>query len=130
MLGGSVDFLADAELRRQGLDPFEDGEAYETAWPHTVEKIKALDEPTLLPTYYEVATAIAFIYFQERGVPIRQRRLVNDLGLDGRVGHEAASAALRLPDPSSTPGVPTPRRSAAWATRPPGCGPSWTSPTA
>ena len=33
MLGGSVDFLADAELRKQGLDPFEDGDAYETAWP-------------------------------------------------------------------------------------------------
>ncbi len=41
MLGGSVDFLADAELRKQGLDPFEDGEAYETAWPGMVEKIKA-----------------------------------------------------------------------------------------
>ncbi|MEO6513033.1 MAG: preprotein translocase subunit SecA [Nocardioides sp.] len=41
MLGGSVDFLADAELRKQGLDPFEDGEAYETAWPHMVERIKA-----------------------------------------------------------------------------------------
>ena len=41
MLGGSVDFLADAELRKQGLDPFEDGEAYETAWPAMVEKIKA-----------------------------------------------------------------------------------------
>ena len=33
MLGGSVEFLADAELRKQGLDPFEDGEDYETAWP-------------------------------------------------------------------------------------------------
>ena len=33
MLGGSIDFLADAELRKQGLDPFEDGDAYETAWP-------------------------------------------------------------------------------------------------
>ena len=33
MLGGSVDFLADAELRKQGLDPFEDGDAYETAGP-------------------------------------------------------------------------------------------------
>ena len=41
MLGGSVDFLADAELRKQGLDPFEDGDAYETAWPAMVEKIKA-----------------------------------------------------------------------------------------
>ncbi len=41
MLGGSIDFLADAELRKLGLDPFEDGDAYETAWPGMVEKIKA-----------------------------------------------------------------------------------------
>ena len=40
MLGGSVDFLADAELRKQGFH-FEDGDAYETAWPAMVEKIKA-----------------------------------------------------------------------------------------
>ncbi len=40
MLGGSVDFLADQELRKQGLDPLEDAEAYEAAWPATVEKIK------------------------------------------------------------------------------------------
>ena len=41
MLGGSIDFLADQELRKQGLDPHEDGDAYETAWPAMVEKIKA-----------------------------------------------------------------------------------------
>ena len=40
MLGGSVDFLADQELRKQGLDPLEDAEAYEAAWPTTVDKIK------------------------------------------------------------------------------------------
>ena len=33
MLGGSVDFLADQELRKQGLDPLEDAEEYEAAWP-------------------------------------------------------------------------------------------------
>ncbi|MDX6308965.1 MAG: preprotein translocase subunit SecA [Nocardioidaceae bacterium] len=33
MLGGSVDFLADEELRRQGLDPLEHPEEYEAAWP-------------------------------------------------------------------------------------------------
>ena len=33
MLGGSVDFLADEELRRQGLDPIEHAEEYEAAWP-------------------------------------------------------------------------------------------------
>ncbi|MEO5708418.1 MAG: preprotein translocase subunit SecA [Nocardioidaceae bacterium] len=40
MLGGSVDFLADQELRDAGLDPLEDGGAYEQAWSSTVERIK------------------------------------------------------------------------------------------
>src|SRR5690606_3703731 len=37
MLGGNVEFLADAALRAQGLDPLEDSEAYEAAWPAAVE---------------------------------------------------------------------------------------------
>jgi preprotein translocase subunit SecA len=41
MLGGSVDFLADQALRSQGLDPQEDPEDYEAAWPETVERIRA-----------------------------------------------------------------------------------------
>ncbi|HEX6516590.1 MAG TPA: preprotein translocase subunit SecA, partial [Nocardioidaceae bacterium] len=40
MLGGSVEFLADQELRKQGLDPLENSEEYEAAWPAMVEKIK------------------------------------------------------------------------------------------
>jgi preprotein translocase subunit SecA len=40
MLGGSVEFLADQALRAQGLDPLEDSEAYEAAWPEMVERIK------------------------------------------------------------------------------------------
>jgi len=40
MLGGSVEFLADQELRNQGLDPNEDSEAYEAAWPATLERIE------------------------------------------------------------------------------------------
>jgi len=40
MLGGSVEFLADQELRKQGLDPGEDSEAYEAEWPEMVERIK------------------------------------------------------------------------------------------
>ncbi|RYP88412.1 preprotein translocase subunit SecA [Nocardioides guangzhouensis] len=40
MLGGSVEFLADAELRKQGLDPVESSEEYEAAWPSMVERIK------------------------------------------------------------------------------------------
>jgi preprotein translocase subunit SecA len=41
MLGGSVDFLADQELRKQGLDPVDDPDEYDAAWPAMVEKIKA-----------------------------------------------------------------------------------------
>ncbi len=39
MLGGSVEFLADEELRRQGLDPVEHVEEYEAAWPAMHEKM-------------------------------------------------------------------------------------------
>ena len=52
----------------------------------------------------------------EAGVPVGQRRVVDGLRLDGGVGHEAASAALRLPDAASTLAAPTPSSSAAWAT--------------
>jgi preprotein translocase subunit SecA len=42
MLGGSVEFLADAELRRRGLEPTgETAEEYEAAWPGTLETIRA-----------------------------------------------------------------------------------------
>ncbi|MDT9594913.1 preprotein translocase subunit SecA [Nocardioides zeae] len=40
MLGGSVEFLADAELRKKGLDPVDTPEEYEAAWPETRERIK------------------------------------------------------------------------------------------
>jgi preprotein translocase subunit SecA len=40
MLGGSVEFLADAELRKKGLDPVDTPEEYEAAWPSTLERIK------------------------------------------------------------------------------------------
>jgi preprotein translocase subunit SecA len=40
MLGGSVEFLADQELRKQGLDPVENVEEYDAAWPTMVERIK------------------------------------------------------------------------------------------
>ncbi|MET3963022.1 preprotein translocase subunit SecA [Marmoricola sp. OAE513] len=39
MLGGSVEFLADQELRKQGLDPVEHAEEYEAAWPAVLERI-------------------------------------------------------------------------------------------
>lgn len=41
MLGGSVEFLADAELRKQGLEPTGDtAEEYDAAWPAMVERFK------------------------------------------------------------------------------------------
>jgi preprotein translocase subunit SecA len=41
MLGGSVEFLADQELRKQGLEPSgETAEQYDAAWPAMVERIK------------------------------------------------------------------------------------------
>ena len=41
MLGGSVEFLADQELRKQGLEPGgETGDQYDEAWPTMVERIK------------------------------------------------------------------------------------------
>ena len=40
MLGGSIDFLADQELRKQGLDPVENIEEYDHAWPEMVERIR------------------------------------------------------------------------------------------
>ncbi len=40
MLGGSVEFLADQELRGRGLDPVEAPEDYEAAWPAALDKVK------------------------------------------------------------------------------------------
>ncbi|MFA6299968.1 MAG: preprotein translocase subunit SecA [Nocardioides sp.] len=41
MLGGSVEFLADQELRKKGLEPLGETSAeYEAAWPETLERVK------------------------------------------------------------------------------------------
>jgi preprotein translocase subunit SecA len=40
ILGGNPEFLADAVLRERGLDPVEDPEGYEAAWPEAEAEIK------------------------------------------------------------------------------------------
>ena len=86
MLGGSVDFLADQELRKQGLDPVENIEEYEAAWPAMVERIKAQvaaehDEVRELGGLYVVGT--------ERH---ESRRIDNQLrGRSGRQGDPGES---------------------------------------
>ncbi|MST49890.1 preprotein translocase subunit SecA [Mobiluncus porci] len=40
MLGGNAEFMAVQALKDQGLDPEEDSEAYEAAWPGALEKAK------------------------------------------------------------------------------------------
>ncbi|MCJ0890567.1 preprotein translocase subunit SecA [Rhodococcus sp. ARC_M5] len=41
VLGGNPDILADLKLRKQGLDPVETPEEYETAWEPALEEVKA-----------------------------------------------------------------------------------------
>ncbi|MCX8554106.1 preprotein translocase subunit SecA [Mycolicibacterium mucogenicum] len=44
VLGGNVDFIADARLRKRGLDPVETPEEYEAAWHEELPKVKQLVE--------------------------------------------------------------------------------------
>ncbi|PVG83109.1 preprotein translocase subunit SecA [Nocardioides gansuensis] len=87
MLGGSIDFLADQELRKQGLEPSgETAEAYEEAWPAMLEKIREQvaaehDEVKELGGLYVVGT--------ERH---ESRRIDNQLrGRSGRQGDPGES---------------------------------------
>ncbi|WP_158892487.1 preprotein translocase subunit SecA [Amycolatopsis anabasis] len=41
VLGGNPDIIADEELRASGLDPVENSEEYEAAWPKVLEEVKA-----------------------------------------------------------------------------------------
>ncbi|MFE6647910.1 preprotein translocase subunit SecA [Nocardioides sp. NPDC057772] len=87
MLGGSVDFLADQELRKQGLEPTgETAEAYENAWASTVERIKEQ-----VAAEHEEVTKLGGLYVlgTERH---ESRRIDNQLrGRSGRQGDPGES---------------------------------------
>ncbi|MCW2829833.1 MAG: preprotein translocase subunit SecA, partial [Aeromicrobium sp.] len=81
MLGGSVEFLADAALRKRGLDPLEDSDAYEAAWPETLKQM----EQQVADEHDEVAAAggLAVIGTERH----ESRRIDNQLrGRSGRQG--------------------------------------------
>lgn len=87
MLGGSIEFLADQELRKQGLEPAgETAAEYEAAWPAMVERIRGQvaaehDEVKELGGLYVVGT--------ERH---ESRRIDNQLrGRSGRQGDPGES---------------------------------------
>lgn len=86
MLGGNAEFLAVQALKDQGLDPEEDSEAYEAAWPEALEKAKAAvkkehDEVVELGGLYVLGT--------ERH---ESRRIDNQLrGRSGRQGDPGKS---------------------------------------
>ena len=87
MLGGSVDFLADQELRKQGLEPTgETADAYEQAWAPTVERIKEQ-----VAAEHEEVTELGGLYVlgTERH---ESRRIDNQLrGRSGRQGDPGES---------------------------------------
>ncbi|MGY2874010.1 preprotein translocase subunit SecA [Marmoricola sp. URHA0025 HA25] len=86
MLGGSVEFLADQELRKQGLDPVENAEDYDAAWPAMVEKITAQ-----VAAEHEEVKALGGLYVlgTERH---ESRRIDNQLrGRSGRQGDPGES---------------------------------------
>ncbi len=86
MLGGNSEFIAAAELERQGLSALEDPEEYEKAWPQALERAREAvaaehDEVTALGGLYVLGT--------ERH---ESRRIDNQLrGRSGRQGDPGQS---------------------------------------
>lgn len=86
MLGGNAEFMAVAEMAARGLDPAENAEEYEAAWPQVLEDAKAAvaaehDEVTELGGLYVLGT--------ERH---ESRRIDNQLrGRSGRQGDPGES---------------------------------------
>ena len=86
ILGGNPEFLADQVLKSKGIDPVEDGEAYENAWPKTLAEIEeqVADE-------HEEVVALGGLYVigSERH---ESRRIDNQLrGRSGRQGDPGES---------------------------------------
>lgn len=86
MLGGNPEFLADLQLRKQGLDPVETPEEYEAQWPDT---LKALEEQ-VASEHDEVKEAGGlYVIGSERH---ESRRIDNQLrGRSGRQGDPGES---------------------------------------
>ena len=86
MLGGNPEFLADLQLRKQGLDPVETPDEYEAQWPDT---LKALEEQ-VASEHDEVKEAGGlYVVGSERH---ESRRIDNQLrGRSGRQGDPGES---------------------------------------
>ncbi|MDO5065965.1 MAG: preprotein translocase subunit SecA [Propionibacteriaceae bacterium] len=86
MLGGNPEFLADLQLRKQGLDPVENPEEYEAQWPDT---LKALEEQVQAEHDEVVETGGLYVIGSERH---ESRRIDNQLrGRSGRQGDPGES---------------------------------------
>ncbi len=86
MLGGNPEFLADLQLRKQGLDPVETPEEYEAAWADT---LAALEEQVEVEHDEVVETGGLYVVGSERH---ESRRIDNQLrGRSGRQGDPGES---------------------------------------
>ncbi|MGO1384562.1 MAG: preprotein translocase subunit SecA [Arachnia sp.] len=86
MLGGNPEFLADLQLRKQGLDPVETPEEYEAAWERTLQ---ALEDQVQREHEEVVEAGGLYVVGSERH---ESRRIDNQLrGRSGRQGDPGES---------------------------------------
>ncbi|RMB60320.1 preprotein translocase subunit SecA [Tessaracoccus antarcticus] len=86
MLGGNPEFLADLQLRKQGLDPVDTPEEYEAQWPET---LRSLEEQVQVEHEEVVAAGGLYVTGSERH---ESRRIDNQLrGRSGRQGDPGES---------------------------------------